>query len=73
LYFTTSLLANWDGVQGDDAQFLKAYDWDGKQLSPRFEIDFRAEKLGRPHIMNFGQAGLYKTQARQGAAPGEPG
>jgi selenium-binding protein 1 len=73
LYFTTSLLANWDGVQGDDAQFLKAYDWDGKQLSPRFEIDFRAEKLGRPHIMNFGQAGLYKTQARQGAPPGEPG
>ena len=73
LYFTTSLLANWDGVGGDDAQFLKAFDWDGKQLSPRFEIDFRAEKLGRPHIMNFGQAGLYKTQAQRGVAPGEPG
>ncbi len=73
LYFTTSLLANWDGVQGDDAQFLKAYDWDGKQLSPRFEIDFRVEKLGRPHIMNFGQAGLYKAQARRGAPSGEPG
>jgi len=73
LYFTTSLLANWDGVQGDDAQFIKAFDWDGQQLSPRFEIDFRAQKLGRPHIMNFGQAGLYKTQAKRVAAPGEPG
>ena len=73
VYFTTSLLANWDGVGGDDAQFIKAFDWDGKQLSPRFEIDFRAEKLGRPHIMNFGQAGLYKAQAQRSVAPGEPG
>ncbi len=73
LYFTTSLLANWDGIKGEDAQFLKAFDWDGKQLAPRFEIDFRAQKLGRPHIMNFGQAGLYKSQAPQAAAPGEPG
>jgi selenium-binding protein 1 len=57
LYFTTSLLANWDGIGGDDAQFLKAYGWDGKQLTPAFELDFRAAKLGRPHIMNFGKAG----------------
>jgi selenium-binding protein 1 len=56
LYFTTSLLANWDGIGGDDAQFLKAYGWDGKQLAPGFELDFRAAKLGRPHIMNFGKA-----------------
>jgi selenium-binding protein 1 len=73
LYFTTSLLGNWDGVGGDDAQFLKAFDWDGKQLTPRFEIDFRKEKIGRPHIMNFGQKGLYKAQAQPGGAPGEPG
>ena len=73
LYFTTSLLANWDGVGGDDAQFIKAFDWDGKELTQRFEIDFRAQKLGRPHIMNFGQAGLYKSQAQRSAAPGNPG
>ncbi len=46
LYFTSSLLGNWDGTGGDDAQFLKAYTWDGKELTPTFEIDFREEKLG---------------------------
>jgi selenium-binding protein 1 len=70
LYFTTSLLANWDGVGGDDAQFLKAFGWDGKQLTPRFEIDFRKQQLGRPHIMNFGQKGLYKTQGQPGGEAG---
>jgi len=65
LYFTSSLLANWDGTGGEDAQFLKAYDWDGKEMTPTFEIDFRAEKLGRPHIMRFGQIGFEKKpQAR---------
>jgi selenium-binding protein 1 len=63
LYFTTSLLANWDGTGGDDAQFIKAYDWNGKELTPAFEIDFRKQQLGRPHIMNFGQTGLYKQVA----------
>jgi selenium-binding protein 1 len=58
LYFTASLLGNWDGTGGEDAQFLKAYDWDGKQLAPKFEVDFRAEKLGRPHIMRFGKQGF---------------
>ncbi|MGH7287416.1 MAG: selenium-binding protein SBP56-related protein, partial [Myxococcota bacterium] len=46
LYFTTSLLANWDGTGHDDEQFLKAFDWDGKTLEPTFTIDFRAAKLG---------------------------
>ena len=40
VYFTSSLLANWDKTGDDDEQFLKAYDWDGKKLAPRFEIDF---------------------------------
>ena len=56
VYFTTSLLGNWDGVGGDDAQVLKAYDWDGAALSPTFAVDFRAAGLGRPHIMRFGRA-----------------
>jgi selenium-binding protein 1 len=59
LYFTSSLLANWDGTGGDDAQFLKVFDWDGKGLEPTFEIDFRERALGRPHIMRFGQIDYY--------------
>jgi selenium-binding protein 1 len=59
LYFTSSLLANWDKTGADNEQFLKAYDWDGKELKERFAIDFMAEKLGRPHIMRFGARSLY--------------
>jgi selenium-binding protein 1 len=65
LYFTASLLANWDGTPGEDPQFLKAFDWDGKSLTPTFEVDFLAEKLGRPHIMNFGQIDFYKGRVAQ--------
>jgi len=66
VYFTSSLLANWDKKGEDDEQFLKAFGWDGKTLTPAFEIDFRAAELGRPHIMRFGQ--------RPGAAAeAEPG
>jgi selenium-binding protein 1 len=54
VYFTSSLLANWDGTAHDDEQFLKAYTWDGKTLEPTFAIDFADAGLGRPHIMNFG-------------------
>jgi cytochrome oxidase Cu insertion factor (SCO1/SenC/PrrC family) len=28
-------------------------DWDGKALMPKFEVDFLAEKLGRPYHMKF--------------------
>jgi selenium-binding protein 1 len=59
LYYTSSLLANWDKTGADNEQFLKAYTWDGKDLASRFEIDFTAEKLGRPHMMAFGSAALY--------------
>lgn len=59
LYFTTSLLANWDKTGDDNDQFLKAYDWDGKELRLRYEIDFKEQKLGRPHLMRFGSASLY--------------
>ncbi len=59
VYFTSSLLANWDKKGEDDEQFLKAYDWDGETLTPRFSIDFNAEELGRPHMMRFGAKSLY--------------
>jgi selenium-binding protein 1 len=60
VYFTSSLLANWDGTGHEDEQFLKAFTWNGKELTPTFAIDFRKEELGRPHIMRFGQAGFHK-------------
>lgn len=60
VYFTSSLLANWDGISGDDEQFLRAFTWDGKELHPTFDIDFRAEALGRPHLMRFGQEGFWE-------------
>jgi selenium-binding protein 1 len=59
VYFTSSLLANWDKIQGQDLQFFKAYVWDGKKLSPEFSVDFTAQKLGRPHQMRFGSHALY--------------
>jgi methanethiol oxidase len=59
LYYTSSLLANWDKTGADNEQFLKAYTWDGKELTPRFAIDFTQEGLGRPHMMAFGSAALY--------------
>ena len=59
LYFTSSLLANWDGTGHPDEQFLKGFTWDGAKLTPTFAIDFTAEKLGRPHHMHFGQLGFW--------------
>ncbi len=59
IYFTSSLLANWDGTGHEDEQFLRAFDWNGEELTPTFEIDFEAEKLGRPHLMRFGQIGFW--------------
>lgn len=53
VYLTSSLLANWDRKGADDEQFLRAYDWDGKELTKRFDIDFYALKLGRAHHMKF--------------------
>ena len=59
VYFTSSLLANWDKKGEDDEQYLKAFRWDGKALTPEFAIDFKTEKLGRPHQMRFGANALY--------------
>src|SRR5689334_25072756 len=58
LYFTSSLLANWDKQGADNEQFVRAYSWDGKELKPSFDLDFTALKLGRPHHMLFGSSKL---------------
>jgi selenium-binding protein 1 len=53
VYITSSLLANWDKKGADNEQVLRAYDWDGKELTQKFEVDFFGQKLGRPHHMKF--------------------
>ncbi|WP_298824444.1 selenium-binding protein SBP56-related protein [uncultured Piscinibacter sp.] len=53
IYITSSLLANWDKKGDDNEQVLRAYDWDGKELVQRFEVDFNKLKLGRAHHMKF--------------------
>jgi selenium-binding protein 1 len=65
VYFTSSLLANWDKTGADHEQFLKAFHWDGKRLEPAFEIDFLAAGLGRPHIMRFGAEGFYQGRVAE--------
>jgi len=61
LYFTSSLLANWDkqAPAGPDLQYFKLYQWDGEKLTADFQIDFIAAGLGAPHQMRFGAYGLY--------------
>ena len=53
VYITSSLLANWDKKGADNEQVLRAFDWDGKALRQRFEVDFNQLKLGRAHHMKF--------------------
>lgn len=56
LYFTSSLLAQWDKHGADNEQFLRAYNWNGTELNPAFALDFTELKLGRPHHMLFGSS-----------------
>ncbi len=76
VYFTSSLLANWDKTQEgfeEPVQFFKAYDWNGKELVEQFSIDFVEAGLGAPHQMRFGARSLYastpKVEALAAAAP----
>ena len=71
VYFTSSLLANWDKADGPDnmPQYFKAYDYANGKLSKKFEIDFLKEKLGLPHQMRFGAYSLYaKTPSNKNLA-----
>jgi methanethiol oxidase len=53
VYITSSLIARWDKKGDDDDQYLRAFAWDGKQLTPAFDLDFTKLKLGRAHHMRF--------------------
>ncbi len=65
VYFTSSLLANWDKTQstGKDLQYMKFYDFDGEKLTHKHTIDFVGQKLGYPHQMRFGAYSLYGQRA----------
>src|SRR5262245_613361 len=68
VYFSSSLLANWVKGGDDNEQLVKVYSWDGAKLEPLFAVDFLAEKLGRPHIMRFGQEGFWARSSDPAAA-----
>ncbi len=65
VYYTTSLVSNWDMKGKANDQFLKAYNWDGKELKLAFKIDFFKEKLGRAHHMKFQVRDLKTLQPLQ--------
>ena len=53
VYITSSLLANWDKKGADDEQVLRIFDWNGKELVQKLEVDFYKLNLGRAHHMKF--------------------
>ncbi len=63
LYYTSSLLSNWDMKGEKNQQYFKLFHWDGEKLTEQFSIDFYAKKLGRAHQMRFGAYSLYGKQA----------
>ncbi|MEL0162023.1 MAG: selenium-binding protein SBP56-related protein [Halieaceae bacterium] len=68
VYFTSSLLANWDKTnasEGNDLQYFKLYQWDGASLKPQFNLDFIELGLGAPHQMRFGARALYGGSSAQ--------
>jgi selenium-binding protein 1 len=64
VYITSSLLANWDKGGADNEQFLRGFAWNGKELSPTFEVDFTKENLGRAHHMKLGSKALRTAAGR---------
>src|SRR5688572_8615167 len=68
VYIASSLLANWDKTGADNEQFVRAFNWDGKELTPAFEVDFTKEKLGRAHHMKFGGKSMKSAYANGRAA-----
>lgn len=69
VYYTSSLLANWDKKGADNEQYLKGYSWNGSELIENFSLDFNKLKLGRAHQMRFGAYSLYSqyTEAEKSA------
>jgi selenium-binding protein 1 len=58
VYVASSLLAKWDKAGADDEQFVRGFKWDGRELTPAFDVDFKKEKLGRAHHMKLGSKAM---------------
>ncbi len=73
LYYSSSLLGNWDKTGEADEQYVKLYHWDGNELKHQWTIDFYEHKLGRSHQMRFGAYSLYggKSASRARVAAAE--
>lgn len=67
VYITSSLLYKWDKKGADNEQFLRAFHWDGRELTQAFEIDFTREKLGRAHHMKLGTRSLKSAYSDESA------
>jgi selenium-binding protein 1 len=63
VYITSSLLANWDKKGDQNEQVLRLFNWDGKELTQVFEVDFNDAKLGRAHHMKFSARASKATAA----------
>ena len=59
VYFSSSLLANWDKKGAENEQYVKLYRWNGVELEHVWTVDFIEQKLGRAHQMRFGSRALY--------------
>ncbi len=59
LYYSSSLLGNWDKKGKDNAQYVRGFTWNGKELTQKFTVDFNKLGLGRAHQMRFGSGKLY--------------
>ncbi len=59
VYFSSSLLGNWDKIGDADEQYVKLYHWNGEALEHVWTVDFYAEGLGRAHQMRFGAYAMY--------------
>lgn len=71
LYFSSSLLANWDKKGDKDVQFFKKYHWDAQSqtLKLAFEIDFYKENLGRAHLITFNSSRLFASNIAATSPP----
>lgn len=67
VYITSSLLSQWDKKGKDNEQFLRAFNWDGRELKLAFEVNFTKEQLGRPHHMKF-TAGRQRVASLMGSS-----
>ena len=68
VYYTSSLLANWDKKGEDNEQYFKSFVWNGKELVEQFALDFNKLKLGRAHQMRFGAYSLYSGKSPEANA-----